>query len=421
MEFDLMRIWMLIFGTFALWRGTSSIYGRGRQNSRLKNLELLSKGNYKSPPNYEHIDRPTEIECNLYVNSVDSINEVNMDFTVGIILHLSWVDTRPMANTQMDEFEYLEMDSNHMDKLWTPDIYFPNEKRASFHNVMMPNRMLRFYSNGTISYTTRLSVTLTCPMDLKKYPFDKQTCSILIESFGYTDDKLSLLWSNHSDAVVVNFGIVLPQFRITDQKYKEFTRVHRITGNHSCLQAEFHLERNIGYYIVQMYVPSMLIVMLSWVSFWLNANSVPGRVSLGVLSVLTISTQSSIVNSSLPRVSYTKAIDIWMAMCLVFVFAALIEFAMVNVASRKVPGGGFSLLKLFMGPRDSPAKEEEEAYPVAKPTTVDAEGKVTLDNKPASTDTIATCAVNLDVVSRFVFPLIFGIFNLLYWVYFLNT
>jgi len=59
-----------------------------------------------------------------------------------------------------------------------------------------------------------------------------------------------------------------------------------------------------------MYIPSLLIVMLSWLSFWLNVNSIPGRVTLGVLSVLTISTQSTGINAALPRVSYTKAIGI---------------------------------------------------------------------------------------------------------------
>ena len=118
------------------------------------------------------------------------------------------------------------------------------------------------------------------------------------------------------------------------------------SGNFSTLIAEFQFRRNIGYYVVQMYIPTLLIVMLSWVSFWLNVNSVPGRVTLGVLSVLTISTQSSSVNASLPRVSYTKAIDIWMATCLVFVFAALIEFAIANVLNRKGSHKGIIMKKL---------------------------------------------------------------------------
>lgn len=118
--------------------------------------------------------------------------------------------------------------------------------------------------------------------------------------------------------------------------------------------------RDIGYYLVQMYIPSMLIVMLSWISFWLNVNAVPGRISLGVLTVLTMTQQSSTVNATLPRVSYTKAIDIWMSMCLVFVFAALIEFAVANVLARKDTNKGFGFKKLFLLPTLSEQRKKRK-------------------------------------------------------------
>lgn len=107
-----------------------------------------------------------------------------------------------------------------------------------------------------------------------------------------------------------------------------------LSVTYTCLKLELFLHRNLGYYIIQVYIPSFLIVILSWVSFWLNVDSTPARISLGLLTVLTMTTQSQGAKASLPRVSYIKAIDIWMSTCLLFVFAALIEFAYVNVLAR---------------------------------------------------------------------------------------
>ena len=105
-------------------------------------------------------------------------------------------------------------------------------------------------------------------------------------------------------------------------------------GSFTCLSVKFQLKRNIGFYMIQLYLPSVLIVILSWVSFWINIDSSPARVSLGLLTVLTLTTQSTSARNQLPRVSYIKAIDIWLSICLVFAFLSLIEYAIVNTFSR---------------------------------------------------------------------------------------
>lgn len=58
----------------------------------------------------------------------------------------------------------------------------------------------------------------------------------------------------------------------------------------------------MGYYLIQMYIPSLLTVILSWVSFWINMDAAPARVGLGITTVLTMTTQSSGSRASLPKV-----------------------------------------------------------------------------------------------------------------------
>ncbi len=70
-------------------------------------------------------------------------------------------------------------------------------------------------------------------------------------------------------------------------------RVSNNVGNYSCLVAEFHLYRLLGFHLVQSYLPTILMVVISWVSFWMDVNSVPGRVTLGITTLLTVSSKAT--------------------------------------------------------------------------------------------------------------------------------
>nr|CAI5839154.1 unnamed protein product [Callosobruchus analis] len=95
----------------------------------------------------------------------------------------------------------------------------------------------------------------------------------------------------------------LPQFTIIGWETND--RKERLaTGIYQRLSLSFKLQRNIGYFVFQTYLPSILIVMLSWVSFWINHEATSARVALGITTVLTMTTISTGVRSSLPRIKY---------------------------------------------------------------------------------------------------------------------
>ena len=106
------------------------------------------------------------------------------------------------------------------------------------------------------------------------------------------------------------------------------------TGEYSCLTVDLVFKRQFSYYLITIYVPGCMLVIVSWVNFWLDPKAVPARVALGVTTLLTMSTQTASINSALPPVAYTKAIDVWTGVCIFFVFGALLEYALVNYASR---------------------------------------------------------------------------------------
>lgn len=107
-------------------------------------------------------------------------------------------------------------------------------------------------------------------------------------------------------------------------------------GTYSRLIAEIHFARRMGYYLIQIYIPSSLIVVISWVSFWLHRNASPARVQLGVTTVLTMTTLMSSTNAALPKISYVKSIDIFLGTCFIMVFAALLEYATVGYLGKRI-------------------------------------------------------------------------------------
>ncbi|KAI2660941.1 Glycine receptor subunit alpha-2 [Labeo rohita] len=324
-----------------------------------------------------------------------SVTETTMDYRVNIFLRQKWNDPRLAYSEYPDSS--LDLDPSMLDSIWKPDLFFANEKGANFHDVTTDNKLLRIFKDGTVLYSIRLTLILSCPMDLKNFPMDVQTCTMQLESFGYTMNDLIFEWLDKAP----------------------FT----------CIEVKFLLERQMGYYLIQMYIPSLLIVILSWVSFWINMDAAPARVALGITTVLTMTTQSSGSRASLPKVSYVKAIDIWMAVCLLFVFAALLEYAGVNFVSRQQK----EFLRLKRRQRRNQKEEElqddrlhfsgytttscvKDGTAVKNAQTNANPPPVVLRDSDVNRKKFVDRAKRIDTISRAAFPLAFLIFNVFYWI-----
>ncbi|UYV60188.1 Rdl [Cordylochernes scorpioides] len=231
-------------------------------------------------------------------------------------------------------------------------------------------------------------------------------------------------------------------------------------GNYSRLICEIQLVRSMGYYLIQIYIPASLIVIISWVSFWLHRNATPARVALGVTTVLTMTTLMSSTNSQLPKISYVKSIDVYLGTCFVMVFASLLEYATVGYLGKRIsmrqtrnkqlaklaeqhrqrcnaaaaaaaasaadPGGG--------GAEHSEVTIVKTAEVRLKMTDTKAFTKSsslenTVNGNPSEVETPFNKNLNklfgvspsdIDKYSRVIFPVCFVCFNLMYWIIYLH-
>ncbi|XP_035826071.1 gluClAc2 [Aplysia californica] len=321
--------------------------------------------------------------------------------------HLSPVMAASVNMTRQDVLEILIVNSSTYNARIAPDyeqvvVVFRNEKKGEFHIVTVPNRLMHLYRNGTIYYSMSLFDSL---------------CGLPVctteggDGYGYTTENIIYRWIDHKP-IDYQDNLQLSQYTLVGESLDNCTKTYKETGSFSCVRADFILKRDVGFYIIQVYVPSVLIVILSWVSFWLDIEAIPARISLGVLTVLTMTTQSSGARSSLPRVSYVKAIDVWMATCLFFVFASLLEFAYINVlARRRMPYQCFG------------TPESMETSPGANGSHHSrTDGDRTEKHRLARQNSQAvrfygkSGARYCDRMARFVFPLAFVMFNMTYWL-----
>ncbi|KAI8499709.1 hypothetical protein Bbelb_227600 [Branchiostoma belcheri] len=274
------------------------------------------------------------------------------DYTITVFLRQYWKDGR-LAFSNANQS--LSLDGRLAEKLWVPDTFIPNAKESFMHKVTVDNRLIRLDPDGGILYGMRITAKAACDMDLKKYPMDSQNCTLEFESYGYKTDDIIFHWKNGNASIYGVETLKLQQFIIGEYNVIEGTSRYESVmpmcfapphpnpnastgteeGQHSNVRFCFKLHRQAFYFIFQTYLPATLLVVLSWVSFWINSEAVPARVALGITTVLTMTTLISGARATMPKISYIKAIDVYLITCFLFTFAALVEYAAVNFRSSR--------------------------------------------------------------------------------------
>lgn len=346
----------------------------------------LSRNDFDLPP-WIHTGQVTQVRTQLLFTYIQSVTLTELATSFHLIQQ--WEDVRLQYDASSIIFagKYVLVDQDKYATIWTPDSYISNAISEVQHSVTKPNVFIRVYPNGTLVKSTRLTVRTPCPLTSQGFPRGSQSCEVTIESYTYSALEMRMVWDQQSP------------FRYKHQFTTSGLSVSNIkqgsctdpTREYPCLKYNVGIVRDFSQYILRIYVPSLFIVILGWVGMWIDKGQVGARTSLGVLGVLSIVTQLVGVVSLGNGLDGVLAIDIWIAVCMVFTIMALCVFAVVHNMKRR--------------------KDKAKNKYMENSESVEGEGH-------------SCCEIQhgkLQNIFRVVYPFLFITFNIVYWVYFLNV
>ncbi|XP_045765734.1 glutamate-gated chloride channel isoform X29 [Maniola jurtina] len=311
---------------------TSDIFAAGKSDKEILD-NLLKNSRYDKrllPP----VDGVLTVNVSVLLLSLASPDESSLKYEVEFLLQQQWYDPRLRYSNQ-SHYDFLNAIHHHED-IWLPDTYFI--MHGDFKDPIIPMHFaLRIYRNGTINYLMRRHLILSCQGSLNIFPFDDPLCSFALESISYEQSAITYVWKNDEDTLRKSPSLTTLNAYLIKNQTIPCPNKASWRGNYSCLKVDLIFTRDRSFYFTTVFIPGIILVTSSFITFWLEWNAVPARVMIGVTTMLNFFTTSNGFRSTLPVVSNLTAMNVWDGVCMCFIYASLLEFVCVNYVGRKRP------------------------------------------------------------------------------------
>ncbi|XP_071050945.1 glutamate-gated chloride channel isoform X12 [Onthophagus taurus] len=333
--------WVLVgFGTALLFiitfhntvDSSSEIFGEGKSDKEILD-DLLQVTRYDKrllPP----VTGTLTVNVSVLLLSLASPDESSLKYEVEFLLQQQWYDPRLKYGNQ-SKYEYLNA-IHHYNDIWLPDTYFI--MHGDFKDPVIPVHFsLKIHRNGTVNYLMRRHLILSCQGSLHIFPFDDPLCTFAMESISYEQSMIQYVWKNGEDVLRKSPSLKSLNAYLIENQTSACPTKSSWRGNYSCLKVDLKFTRDRAFYFTTVFIPGIILVTSSFITFWLEWNAVPARVMIGVTTMLNFFTTSNGFRSTLPVVSNLTAMNVWDGVCMCFIYASLLEFVCVNYVGRKRP------------------------------------------------------------------------------------
>lgn len=187
--------------------------------------------------------------------------------------------------------------------------------------------------SGEAIFRQRLWGDFSQPLNLHDFPFDKHRFELPMVAFGDLDQDVMLVPDPQRKSIIAD-KLSVPDWRILG--YQGEVREIKLTSDVSRqgFVFSFDAERIFTHYVVKYIIPLFLIVMMSWVVFWIDPTEAGSQLSVAVTATLTLIAYHIALAGKLPDISYLTRMDVFLFCSTLLVFAALVEVVVTSRLAR---------------------------------------------------------------------------------------
>lgn len=276
--------------------------------------------------------RPDHVLVGLGIERLGRVDTRSKMFQLDGYLRQWWEDPRlafPPGDCRDSLVFYSSSPGGH--RMWTPGINIQQMAKELLGG--RAEESLVIYRNGSILWSQRLSVEITChSMNFGRLPYDVQHCPISLRSYLFNTSQVNISWQEPGIRVI--HAMEHGEWNAIVGELRE-TVVGFSTGVYGYANVCIKLERDSVLYMSSMR-SAVLLVIACYCGFFISAAAVPARVTLDFICFLMVLTNMNTVYQSLPPLR-TQDSSVWLTDflfgTLLFNFATLIAYALTNFSN----------------------------------------------------------------------------------------
>ncbi|XP_057184281.1 5-hydroxytryptamine receptor 3A-like [Triplophysa rosa] len=258
----------------------------------------------------------------LFVTSITDVNEKAQSITTQLKIYTWWTDMR----MDWDSSKYCNIYSfiTRKDLFWTPNIAVQESIKTEFAAAESQYVEVR---KGSVSMEDILSLTTACSMDLYRFPFDTQVCSLTFRSFIYRDYEIDIFGVSDSTSAYKQSFKIPGEWQLLD-----ITQSVDHRGN---VIYKMTIRRKPLVYVINLIFPVFCFLVLDVASFFINAAEAD-KLSFKVTLLLSISVLLQVLNDRLTATSSDiPLIGVYCGVIFTLIGFSILETILVNILIAK--------------------------------------------------------------------------------------